>query len=383
VIRIELSEIRPATVALTHDQGRRLAASDLVRATPSRYDPGMWTVSVHRRVGAIRIGDVEVWIAPKLPIDRVLFLAGYAKHQHGWQDETVTLGLGEELVPAVAQMLWRQTERALRQGVLQGYRTVDECSYVLRGRLRETDQLRQHYGQAMPMEIRHNDFTMDVPENQILLASITRMLTVPRVDAESRRHLTSLRERMAPATTLVHGPNLPTWQPTRLNRRYHLALRLAEIIWQATSPEHTPGSIVANGFLFNLEQIFEDFATTAIAEQLVARYGGISYPQYRCHLDRAGTLLMKPDLVWTLGGRVVAVVDAKYKLEMPRNDIYQMLAYCSALGLHRGHLIYAQGDGTPVRHIVPNAGVEIVCTRWTSTSRGLPCWHRWRGSSMS
>lgn len=361
MIRIELSETRSVTVTLTPEQGRALAASDLIKAIPSHHDPGMWTVSSHRRVGAVRIGDVEVWISPKLPIDRVLFLAGYAKYQRGWQDETVQLGPREDLVPAVAQMLWRQAELALRQGLLHGYQTVNECSYVLRGRLRETDQLRRHHGQAIPMEVRHDDFTVDVPENQILLASITRMLTVPRLDAESQCHLTGLRERLAPVTSLVRGPNLPVWQPSRLNRRYHVALRLAEVIWQATSPERTPGSIIANGFLFNLEQIFEDFVTTAIAEQLVTRYGGTPYRQYRCYLDQEETLLMKPDMVWTLAGRTVTVIDAKYKAESHRDNIYQMLAYCSALGLRRGHLIYALGDATPVRHLVPNSKIEIVC----------------------
>lgn len=43
------------------------------------------------------------------------------------------------------------------------------------------------------MEIRHDDFSVDVPENQILLAAITRMAHVPGMDESSRRRLAALR----------------------------------------------------------------------------------------------------------------------------------------------------------------------------------------------
>ncbi len=80
---------------------------------------------------------------------------------------------------------------------------------------------------------------------------------------------------------------------------------------------------------------------------------------------RGGAVRMKPDLVWEQGGRPVAVVDAKYKRETPAGypdaDLYQMLAYCTALALPRGHLVYAQGGVEPARHVVRHTRIEIVC----------------------
>ncbi|MEO7196497.1 MAG: restriction endonuclease, partial [Pseudonocardiaceae bacterium] len=311
--------------------------------------------------GVAQVGEVEVWINPKLPIDRLLFLVGYAAHSGGWRDEDVGLDVAEGLVPAIAQALCRQTERALRPGLLQGYRTVEESATVLRGRVREADQLRRHHGRAIPMEVRYDDFTVDVPENQILLAAITRMAGVPRVDTESGRRLTTLRARLAGVTTPARGTCLPSWQPNRLNQRYHTALRLAEVIWQATSPEHTPGSLLANGFLFNLEKIFEDFVVGALSDELRARDSGVATHHYPCHFDEEYRVQMKPDLVWHVGGRPVAVVDAKYKQEQPVADLYQVLAYCTALRLQRGHLVYARGNAQPIRHAVRHADIEIVC----------------------
>src|SRR3954453_17027152 len=55
---------------------------------------------------------------------------------------------------------------------------------------------------------------------------------------------------------------------------------------------------------------------------------------------------MRPDLVVKRNGRTVAVADIKYKrtddvADFHQPDVYQLFAYCSALGVPRGLLIYA------------------------------------------
>src|SRR5262249_59426183 len=127
-------------------------------------------------VGAACIGDVEVRITPKLAITRLLFLIGYAQHGAAWRPEEVALPEAPGLVPVMAQVLWRQTERAVYQGLLPGYITLEDTSYVLRGRLRESEQLHRHHGLPVPLEIRHDEFTVDIPENQILCTACERML---------------------------------------------------------------------------------------------------------------------------------------------------------------------------------------------------------------
>lgn len=357
--RVVVLENKPEQHQLTPAQGHLLASSGIVAAAASPHNPALWTITSRGKVGVAQVGDMEVWIEPKLPIARLLFLAGYAAKPRGWRDEdVVALDTAEGLVPAVARFLCHQAEQALRQGPLKGYRTVEESSAVLRGRLREADQLRRHHGRAIPVEIRHDDFTVDVPENQVLLAAIIRMAGVPRVRDEHRHRLGALRAALDGVTILKHGRNLPVWHPNRLNLRYHAALRLAEVIWQATSPEHAPGSLLTGGFLFNMATIFENFLVGALSEQLQARHGGA--PRRKpCHLDEACSVELKPDLVWQVDGQPVAVIDAKYKLETPQADLYQVLAYCTALRLPRGLLVYAQG--TTQRHVVRYSGIEIAC----------------------
>ena len=364
--RIELTEVGPdAESRLSPEQGRRLARSGVVRAVPSLYDPRSWLVGPQGRVGAARIGDVEVRIAPKLAIGRLLFLVGYAQHGAAWRPEDVALPEAPGLGPVMAQVLWRQTERAVHQGLLPGYITFEETAYVLRGRLRETEQLHRHLGLPVPLEIRHDEFTVDIPENQILRTACERMLHVPGVDAESLLRLRRLLRNFADVTPLDRRDVIPAWQPARLNARYHTALRVAELVLRATSVEEGTGGVIVNGFLLDMPKLFEDFVTVALREALVTAYGGRVDDQDPHRFDEAGQVLLRPDIVWKLRGTPLAVVDAKYKAEKPAGypnaDLYQLLAYCTVLGLDRGHLVYAKGSENPAHHVVRRSGIEILC----------------------
>jgi 5-methylcytosine-specific restriction enzyme subunit McrC len=366
VIPVELSELgEPAEVPLSLNQGRMLARSGVVTAVPSAYRPGIWIVGPAGQVGTARVDDVVVRIRPKVEIKRLLFLLGYSAHGDPWQPDTVPVAEAEDLVPVVAQALWRQVSRAIHQGLLPGYVVVEENSLVLRGRLRESEQLHRHHGLPLPLEIRHDEFTVDIPENQILRAACERMLTVPRVDDESSLMLRRLLRDFGDVSSVGRGDPVPSWQPSRINSRYHAALRLAELVLRATSLENATGTVAVNGFLIDMPQLFEDFVTIALREALEATYGGRVDAQVRSYLDTAGRVALKPDIVWRVRGSAAAVIDAKYKAEKPRGypnaDLYQLLAYCTVLGLRNGHLVYAVGNEKAARHVVRQAGIEILC----------------------
>ena len=131
---IELDELgRGVELPLTPEQGRSLARSGVVNAAPSPYSPGIWQIGAARKVGAARVGDIEIYIKPKVPIARLLFLAGYSQHAAAWQPETVPVEQAADLVPAIAQALWRQAERAIHQGLLPGYVLVEESAKYCAG----------------------------------------------------------------------------------------------------------------------------------------------------------------------------------------------------------------------------------------------------------
>jgi len=316
-------------------------------------------------VGVLRAGPVELRITPKLPIRRLLWLLDYARNPSGWREDDV-VGLTEvgpeDMVTAVAVAFLAAARRALAAGLLQGYRTVEETALVLRGRLREADQFRARPGLPVPVDIRHDDYTVDIPENQLLLAAALKLLRAPGLPAATvagLRHLRAALTDVTPQPTTDLQPE-PV-RDDRLARRYQPALQLAHIALAGHGLDQPAGTVAASGFLFNLDTIFENWLR-AVLERALRPYGGELAYQHRAHLDIADDVLIKPDLVWLLRGRPAAVLDAKYMrfTRDGRNPQYfQMLAYCLVLGLPAGHLVYAAGDRHATRHEIRNAGVTL------------------------
>ncbi|TKA01405.1 McrC family protein [Actinacidiphila oryziradicis] len=366
-----LTEYGPWTAAqLTPATGQALAASGVVDARPDTDAPGdptRWQVRALNNVGVARIRDVELRIAPKLPIRRLFFLLGYTANPYGVKrpdDGEVQVAEGTDLLPAVAHAFERQADRAIRQGMLQGYRHTEESTPTVRGRIREPEQLRRRFGLALPVEVAYDEYTADIAENQLLLAAALRLLRLPGVHADVRRRLIALRARLGEVKALTPGHPLPRWRPSRLNARHHAALRLAELILNSGSVEHQQGTARIDGFLFDMNKVFEDFVCVALSETLRHRGGRTELQARGIHLDEAETIRIKPDFVWyDDSDRPLAVVDAKYKAERPGGfpdaDLYQLLAYCTALHLPAGYLIYAKGNAPHAAHRIRNAGIRI------------------------
>jgi 5-methylcytosine-specific restriction enzyme subunit McrC len=325
--------------------------------------PGWWQVSAGTQIGVVRIESLQVVIQPKIDINRLVFLMGYARRPSFWRDDRVQLDPADDLPAALADAFLRLARRALEQGVLKGYLTVEETLPVLRGRVREADQLRRRWGQAIPLEVRYDEFSVDIAENRLLLAAAEQLLRTPVVGAQHRASLQRLRMQLADVSSPVRGTARPRWIASRLNARYQPALELAELILDGRSFEQRVGELTVSGYLFNMATIFEDFVTVALREAM-RRFGGRSSLQYRTHLDLAETVPIRPDFVWSEQGRARVVADAKYKAEkpsgFPQADLYQLLAYCTVLRLPIGHLIYAKGQEEARNHHVSGSRVQLV-----------------------
>jgi len=364
VTRYELAEYgRAEGLDLDRDDALALSQTRAVRVTPSLTAVGRFDVTAAQFVGVVRSRGCELWVRPKLPVSRLLFLLGYANDSRGWHDDDPAFQEADNLVEALVRAFIRHAERALARGLLQGYQSVEDAQPAIRGRVREADQLRRRFGLPLPVEVRYDDYTTDIDENRLLRAAARRLLRVPGVAPDTTRRL----RRLLALTRDVTDPPLmmpgPPIRRTRLNRRYFPAVRLAELALRAHSPEFATGTGQGIGFLFDMNRVFEDFVTAELGAAL-ERHGGQVRPQLDQALDQAERLTITPDLSWWSQGRCRAVIDIKYKSladhAPPQPDIYQMLAYCTALRLAEGHLVYAHGEAAPVTYVVGEAGTHIV-----------------------
>lgn len=367
--RIRLAETATfgAKANLTRAEATALSATGFLDVRPE-FDGG-WSVRPTGLVGAVRAGtvQVEIWPKDKVKLSHLIFMLGYAADP-GFRPETVIAERYDELWPALAESLARLAERALGYGVLQGYRTIDEASMVVRGRIRVGDQLRARPGRPVPLEVSYDEYLIDIPENQILRTALRRMRSVPRLDPMVRARLSHLDNRLSGVAVIAPNRRRPGWRPSRLNERYHPALRLAEVILDNSSAQTGAHGVEIAAFAVSMWKVFEDFVTVALQEAF-ARRGALLTAQYRAHLDLERSdgrsrVPMAVDLVHLDRGVPRTVLDAKYKAadasgRYPNADQYQMLAYCTALSVSEALLVYAQGGRAMTRRVI-HSGVEIT-----------------------
>lgn len=320
------------------------AGSDRSRVTPSS------------KVGALRAGDVAVHVEPKLDIAHLLFLVDYATRPVSWQEPLAVEDVDAGLAATVADAFAGLATSALSRGVLQGYRPTTTTSPVLRGRAKLTEQFGVQ-PLPFPFRVSYAEFCPDCAENRVLRAAADRALRLPRLRPETRKRLDGILRKLSGVTAA------PTpWHSTRANVPYRDALRVAELILSGSGFGPAAGAVPAYGFVLDLDVVFQDFVCVAIGEALDAEVTGVRRAQFQTFLDSAGEVSIIPDFVFLVDGEPAAVADAKYKDGGKRipTDLYQMVAYCSALGLRRGHLVYAEGPERPVVLEVRHSGVQVV-----------------------
>ncbi|MGB3055253.1 MAG: hypothetical protein WBB52_10405 [Acidimicrobiales bacterium] len=368
---LKLTEYVPAkAVDLTPDEAgslRRLLPS--MSVSPSWEAPGTYDIVPGSEVGVVALDSRVVIVRPKVPADRVLFLLSFALDPIRWQDREATYASETDLVEGMAALYGRELNRALRRGVLQGYRVEEDSLTTLRGRVRFDDQLRRRFGMSAPIEVRFDDYTTDTDLNRLLLSALRRLSRLPIRSQRVRSTLSFCSSVLAEGVTAVDftPATMPVIAWNRLNRHFKVAADLAELVIRSTSIEVAEGTRQGAGLVVDMNQAFEDFLRVALREAL--GLSSSSFPEgrkVRSALDVHGKIKLEPDLSWWQSGRCRFVGDAKYKRinvsGIKHPDLYQLLAYVIGLDLPAGLLVYAAGEAEAVEHVIPHAGKRLEVT---------------------
>ena len=335
--------------------------------TPVDGTDDQYTLRPGSIVGALEIGDLSLHIKPKLDINRVLWLACYALGAFDLRREQFSFKSEQpELIAVLAQALGDAAGKAFARGLLQGYRVREEALHTVRGRIMVAEQIRRRFDMPLPVEVRYDEYTEDILPNRLIKAAAA-LLGRMQLSEEARRGLRHIDATLVNVMPERYRPNdVPEVKFDRLNGHYEEVVGLARLVLAHQSFEPLrDGEVRARGLLVNMNEVFQCFVTRALREQL-----GVSEHALRqgwaCTLAESGKVPLEPDLSWWDGGTCVFVGDAKYKRiddrSIPNADLYQALAYATALNLSDTLLVYAKGEAEPVVHTVRNAGkrLEVV-----------------------
>ena len=334
-----------------------------LKVEPAKGTEGAYCLTPNSNIGAVEVGDLSVVIEPKIGILQLISLACYAIGKVKFQDTDVDLEEERTLPDALALALSNAAGRAFGRGLLHGYVVEEEALHTVRGRIRFNDQIRRRFGIALPVEVRYDEYTDDILENRLVKAAAERLR---ESGLRSKEALSGLGWvwAMLDNVSRVEFPhkNVPEVKFDRLNEHYRSVVALARLILRHGAFESGRGEVRVQGFLMDMNMVFQEFVTVALREKLE-----VSEREFReddiNSLDVDNCIGLRPDLVWKKGASYKFVGDAKYKniseKPVPARDLYQMLAYVMASGLPGGMLIYAKGEAYEMTYQVRNSGEEL------------------------
>lgn len=350
----QLAEYQQIEAGLSDGQARQLQAAAGSRLTLTPSSRG-YLIRASSHVGSIAVPGIVLHVLPKVPVVNIL-------HLMTWSTERISLGRDEpdqatgSLTAAVAAWYSRMLERTLVLGVDRSY--VEEADRVvaLRGRIDWPAQTRA-VGLPTPIACRYDEWSLDTRANRIVAAAALALLRNPAVPPQPAFTLRRLLRLLAGVGPL-RPDDLSAQHDflTRLNEHYRTTVQLARLVLHAGGLAQGAGHAAVSSFMVNMNDVFEDYVFASLKQRL---RGTWEVDKRKVPLDIAGHMPTEPDLLFTdrLGANAL-VADSKYKLTSDgrgRNaDYYQLLAYCTSLGLRRGVLIYCDTDGngpTPPRSI--------------------------------
>ena len=363
----EYEKSGPVCLSVAERDALRDALPDSLSIEPTNRMENGYYLTPGSTIGALEIGSLSVSIQPKIPIKRVLYMASYAADVLKPREQRFDFVEARTLAEVLVRALVDAARRAFARGLLHGYRTEEESLHTIRGRIRIDEQIRRRFGVSLPVEVRYDDFTDDVLPNQLVKAAAARLGRL-RICPKSRIALARVDARLEAVALVEYLPDeVPEVRFDRLNEHYREVVTLARLVLRQQTIESKRGGVRAVGFLMDMNRVFEEFVRRALREELdlsdrTFPPPGTSLPD-PIFLDEKTRVALKPDLSWWEGRICTFVGDAKYKRmreeRVPNADLYQLLAYATALNLPGGLLIYAKGEADEVVHRVRHAGKRL------------------------
>ena len=260
-----------------------------------------------------------------------------------------------------------------RAGLARRYVPVEEDLPFLRGRILFREQLRRNVADQARFHVAHDELSVDRPANRLIHSALARLTPGVR-SGENRQLLRELKTAFAgvPEAVDLHAD----WREHHVDRsmrHYRPVMQWVGLFLFDRGLATFSGRHVNLSLLFNMEQVFQDFVTRCFRRfQTRYKVAAESPQKHLANIDANDAFAMKPDLSLKEGGRVVFILDAKWKEidarggdrkhGIDQRDMYQLYAYGKRYACRAVALVYPQtGDfATDLRYRFFD-GLPLVC----------------------
>ncbi|MCA9705457.1 MAG: hypothetical protein KDK70_06405 [Myxococcales bacterium] len=322
--------------------------------------PGRYELKAKAIAGTIVGPSLELRIRPKCGLRNLFGMLSHVHHLAKLRPELVHQAEDEDLRGLLVIILVQHLETLVRGGLRRGYVEDEARLPVLRGRLALDQQLRTMPGGTLTIACRYEDYTADLPINQVIGYTLSQIggTGSPQLDQRVRRSKVAFA-RLTPRR--FRPSDLEQFTYDRLNAHYEVIHGICRLILQARGAEDAPGALPMGSFLVNMNTLFQEFVATWFERNLPAPWR--MRAQGAHSLDRQGWIKIFPDLLLYHDRELRLVADTKYKLcrgEASSGDLYQALAYCRALRVRGAVLLYPDVDDRHLHLVIADGANELL-----------------------
>lgn len=339
---IVLTESESADLVLTETEaaalavaGRRLASNKkwwgatelpddrtVIRCT--RLGPDRWSVRVIDAVGLIAVGQLQIEVKPKIPIDHFLYLLNMSGRFPRLDTTKLQAARGLSLWDMVAAWFLSETERLLRKGLLKDYEETRGWLSSIRGRIVTTETVLALATGRLEALCIYEEFETDTPLNRVIKEAARLVSASPTLSWPNRRRATTIVSSM-PNAGRLRASDLSV-EVDRHSRSYASSIALAQHIIAGQGRTIESGPEIAWTFLIRTPELIEEGVRAVLRRELAGRREVVKQGRQ----IPGSTLTFNPDLLFDGG---TAIGDVKYKWlgrEWKRTDLYQAVAFAVA-----------------------------------------------------
>lgn len=359
VRRIELTEWLPRDVVLSEAELQGVLSSP-AQIQVQALRNGVYRLRPGSSVGLINLEAIQLLIIPKCEMPALLFMLADVYEFASLLPQLADYESSSDIVDLLVQMFLAQTATVIRQGLRRTYVTEQDELIVARGRIGMRESSALHLQGRPRLSCTFEDFTLNGVENQLLLAALNHIWKRPLHGVHRRSLARRLAAEFEGVIPKVPGAEqLRRVRRDRLNMHYWPAVGLAELILQQSGLTAQFGEVSSNGFLIDMNKLFETFVCRRLRKTL-APLGIATNSQVSEYLDEEKTTRIIPDLCFTAPTGIRLVGDTKYKTgkTAASADLYQMLTYCRIMKIRHGVLITV-GNREAMRHNIRDGETVI------------------------
>lgn len=316
-------------------------------------------------IGQFRLNDKHMLVIssglPESLVRRILSYSGAGRFDV--LEAPVELSGSSEGFDALIELIeaFSLSLRSIRTfGLWKKYRRTQTEGSSIQGRLLFPPSIKRRWSRNMPYEAvsEHHSISPSIPENQLIKRATSIALGVLRVRAPDSRSINLLLSHLQEFSAVhvgsdeevrIHAQKTLSDERKVPQNRLHYKQILLLAAWIVRAQAYDPAGHLGRdeggipSLAFNMADFFEHYIRQILKSHLSeagyetqdGNHPAVSRPLF---VDSAQPIV-KPDLVLSRQGHLVAVGDVKYKPRFHESDRYQVLTHAKAYGVRKAFVI--------------------------------------------